>query len=250
MKNHYHLNALQISQERFKLVNMDSPTGKAGLTGCHGFTLLELLLATVIAALVVAIVSVALTFSLRMWQHQQGADKESGIPRIIALMKWQLACFDPQTISFEGKSKTIFVGTQHALSLATDYSLKALSKGVPVIARYIYNPEEKTLYYAEIPMDPYHPDTVQNFLHMNPDRNTSWPHFYSIKISDFSLSYQGKDNPKLTERWNSDTEIPQAIQLKWSDAGKDVITQDIVPGCLFPIATDTSGTNNQSESGK
>ena len=53
------------------------------LAGSLGFTLLELVLATLISAIVIGIFSVALSLSLRMWERQQ--DREpSDVPSLLA----------------------------------------------------------------------------------------------------------------------------------------------------------------------
>lgn len=243
----YFDNSEQKHRRQPNSLGLNSPSEPMRLLDHHGFTLLELLLATAIATLVVAILSVALTFSLRMWEHQRG-NTESGVPRIIELMKLQLACFDPVKVTFEGQSKPIFRGGSSSLALATDYSVKALSGGVAVVARYIYDSKEKTLYYAEIPLDPYHPEAIENFLQMSPGKENSWPRFYPIKVPDFSLSYQQEEGAKFVATWNSDKELPQTIQLKWGSDDDRVITDELVPNFLFPISTDSSGTNTQSGS--
>ncbi len=219
------------------------------LQNSRGFTLLELMLATAIATLVVAILAVSLTFSIQAWERQRG-DKQSAGPWIIALMKYQLACFDPQTVTFDGTPKVIFQGNSDSLALATDYSVKALFQGVPVVARYIYEPHAKKLYYAEIPLDPYHPEAIRNFLQMSPNQGDARPRFYSIKMADFSLSYQMPESTKFTATLNSDKDIPRTMLLKWRSEDNHLRTDEIVPGFLFPLTPEGSSKTTLNRKGQ
>ncbi len=66
----------------------------------RGFTLVELVIATVIASLVMGIVAVALGFSLRIWERRQN-QAPSDMPAVIELLKWQLATFEPQPVRID-----------------------------------------------------------------------------------------------------------------------------------------------------
>lgn len=225
---------------------MELPSGKVAALDSHGFTLLELLLATLISTLVIGILSVSLTFSLKMWERQRG-QKGADIPRIMELLECQLATLDTVAITMDGQSLPLFLGDQNSVAFATDYSVKALSRGVPVVARYVYVPAEKILYYAEIPLDPYHPETIREFVQMNPDKKKSWPRFFSIKIADFSLSYKAEETASYTQSWENGSVPPQSIVIKWSPQdAKRGFTAQVIPGFLFPLTTESSGTAGSS----
>jgi len=200
---------------------------------CRGFTLLELMLATVISTLVIGILSVALTFSLRMWERQQDR-KPREFPMILELLAMQLADFDATPLSPElGASQPLFIGDEQSLVIATDHSVKALSGGVPVVARYIYLPKDKLLYYSEMPLDPYHPEALRDFIDVEPSEKSTWPRFYPVKVDDFSIEYTDDGDGGYVNDWNSPDKLPQKVLVNWTLDEKS-FSRLIVPDLLFP----------------
>lgn len=211
-------------------------------SGCAGFTLLELVLATLISAMVIGTFSVALTLSLRIWERQQGRE-QSNVPNLIQFLKLQLGNMNPvrknpgsQKASQPGAENiTIFYGSVHSVVFVTGYSAKAINKGAPVVARYVFVPEEKILYYAEIPFDPYHLETISDFLRIPPDKKSSNVRFYVTEIGEFLLSYLGRDTG-LTSSWESENGYPVAIVVKYAPNGETLsATTFIIPDFLFPL---------------
>jgi hypothetical protein len=192
---------------------MNQQKSKTPLTRSSGFTLLELVLATLISALVIGIFSIALSVSLRVWERQQNR-AANDLPSLLELIRLQLAEFDPVLINFEGKQRPIFEGDDQSLSFATDYSVRAISKGVPVIARYLFVPGKGELYYAELPLDPYHPELIQKFLQMNPGDPKSWPHFYLTEVMNFSLSYLGEGQEPPSPSVDSGEGVPRVVRVE------------------------------------
>lgn len=198
-----------------------------------GFTLLELLLATLISSLVIGILSVALTFSLRMWERQQDR-KPNEFPVILELLSMQLADFDATPLSSEfGAGGPLFIGDDHSLIIATDHSVKALSGGVPVVARYTYLPGDKVLYYSEIPLDPYHPEILRDFIEVPPGEKSTWPHFYPVKVDEFSIEYSDEENGNFASAWNDPEKLPKAILVNWT-LNEKAFSRLILPDLLFP----------------
>jgi len=219
-----------------------------------GFTLVELVLATLISTLVIAILSVALTFSMKMWERQRNREV-SELPMLIELLAMQLVSFDSTPLQSElGSAKQLFVGDEHSLTLATDYSVKAISGGVPVVARYVYEPREKVLYYAEMPMDPYHDEPLRDFLTMKPGDKSNWPRFYPIDVEGFSLLYLGEEDETYGEVWNEEQTIPIAVLIKWTSGGES-FSRMVAPDLLFPSsetkgASATTGLDSLGSKGK
>jgi len=191
--------------------------GKWHFTQSAGFTLVELVLATMISAMVIGIFAAALSLSLRIWERQQNREP-SDIPSLLGLLKWQLAEFEPVLINYDGKQHAIFRGDDQSLAFATHYSVRAISKGVPVIARYVFAPGG-VLYYAEMPLDPYHPEPIQRFLQMTPAKTKSWPRFYSIEVGDCSFSYGGGDGGEMASSVDGELGIPTAVLVKCAALG-------------------------------
>ena len=213
-----------------------------------GFTLVELVLATTLSAVVVGMLSMALSFSLRVWEREQNR-KHSDIPNLVDLLKWQLATFDPMFFTIDGKRSLVFQGTATSLAFTTDHSVKALSRGVPVVARYVFSRKEHKIFYAEMPVDPYKPEILRGFLNKKPETGEkSWPPFYSTDTADFSLSYAGEDGrDNYSETWEDDSSIPAIVLLKWvPEEGATPFENFVMPNFLFPRATDKKGAAAQA----
>jgi prepilin-type N-terminal cleavage/methylation domain-containing protein len=192
---------------------------KPGTGTSSGFTLVELLIATFIASLVMGIMSASLSFALRIWERNHGAEPgDQEIIRLLEVMTLQLGTFNPTPIALgqDKERQPVFVGKRQALSFSTNYSVKAISKGVPVISRYLFVPGTKRLYYAELPFDPYHANPIERFLRQKPDAKESWPRFYAMdmNLSDFAITYRGSDGEDFAETWEDASALPQAIMVK------------------------------------
>jgi hypothetical protein len=186
-----------------------------------GFTLLELILATFISALVIGILSVCLSVALRIWEKNRGVEPgDQEIVRLLEVMTQQLGCFNPTPMALkdDNKKQLQFFANKHTLSFATNYSIKSISKGAPVISRYIYQPGSKRLYYAEIPMDPYHPAPLNKFLKEAPTDKETWPRYYAMEmqLQDLSFAYRGQKADSFGEAWDETTELPGSVLVKLS----------------------------------
>lgn len=213
-----------------------------------GFTLVELVIAMVISMLVMGIVSTTLSFSVRLWERQKNR-RVSDMPAVINLLRWQLANFDPVRVKTgEGnEARSVFVGDGTSIAFATDRSVKAISKGAPIVARYVFVKGQGVLLYAERPLDPYHPDDVGSFLEMKPGGDAAWPRFYATEVADFSLSYSGAAKEKeevrdQLESWGDEEEgIPALVMVRWMDAdGKSGSAEIMAPNSLFPVSKKTA----------
>jgi hypothetical protein len=201
--------------------------------GNGGFTLLELVLATLISAMVIGIFSVALTLSLRIWERQQTREY-SNAPALIDLLKWQLAEFDPVQVKWDGKNRFVFFGEEHALTFVTGHSVRAISKGAPVVARYVSIPTRGELYYAELPFDPYHSERLQEFLQLNPAKGETSPRFYVTEIDDFSLSYVSEDAKGSESSWDEGNALPIAVLVNYRIKGHtEALSTLIIPSFFF-----------------
>jgi hypothetical protein len=214
-------------KSRIELMSQQTPKGP--ISHAAGFTLVELVLATLLSALVVGIFSVALSISLRAWERQQNR-QPSDVPSLLQLLKWQLAAFEPLQITSQGKKRAAFEGDGQSLAFATAYSVRAISKGLPVIARYVFVPGRGELYYAELFLDPYHPEAIERFLKTNPGDTKSWPHFYVTEVAEFSLSYVGKERETLDpSEMDGTAGVPVAVVVNCSARG----SSDAISALMF-----------------
>lgn len=203
-----------------------------------GFTLIELVLATAIATLVIGMLSVCLSFSLRAWESTQNRSVDR-TANLIDMFKCQLSEFDPTPIKFTEGARLVFSGASRSIAFATSHSVKAISKGVPVIAHYVFDPGAKVLYYSEIPLDPYHPRAAQAFIKATPAANEKAKYrFFPIDISQFELSYAGKDDDHFAEVWDRDGQTPAQVLLKWENPDIGQQAQVLIVNCPFTIQPD------------
>ncbi|MFP5213954.1 MAG: type II secretion system protein J [Acidobacteriota bacterium] len=214
-----------------------------------GFTLMELVLAMLIGSIVMGILSVALSFCLRLWEREQNR-QTSEMPRMVELLKGQLASYDATKLKFDTETHILFSGSAQSLTIATTRSVRSISRGVPVVARYVFVPEEKRLYYAELILDPYHQDQLAEFLKMKPAiDDKSWPAFYFVDVDDCVFSYQG-DEDEYAADWEDETRIPRAVLVKWKETGQaDVQSCAAFPNVLFGVKVDQAGKSDTTQDG-
>lgn len=215
-----------------------------------GFTLLELVLAMFISSLVMGIMAVSLSFALRTWERQQN-QKPFGTPTVIELLKWQLAQFSAISTKVEGQPRVLFSGDRQSITFATDHSVKAITRGVPVIARYVYSARDKRLFYAEVPLDPYHAEVFDELQQLAPDKkDTGYPRFYVFDMEGFSLTYAREEKTNLEESWDGDSAAPTAVLVTWKTKDSpDIFSYMVYPNSIFAMrqeALDEEGIDGQS----
>ncbi|MEN6437549.1 MAG: prepilin-type N-terminal cleavage/methylation domain-containing protein [Syntrophobacter sp.] len=203
-----------------------------------GFTLIELVIATVISTLVIGILSACLTFALRAWESTQNRVPEQSA-LLVDLLKRQLAEYDPTPIKFEEGNRPFFSGEVKGLAFATSHSVKAISQGVSVIARYIYDQQSKTLLYSELPLDPYHPKAIKEFAQAKPAGDgKAKVRFFAVGIADFSVGYAAKDKNQFEESWRKEDGAPVSVLLKWATLDGRAFSQLLLVNSPFEIKVD------------
>src|SRR5208283_1255408 len=83
-----------------------------------GFTLMELVLATAISALVVGILAVCFSFALRVWESVQNQKPDQTF-QLADLLNRQLAECDPKPIKFTGGVRSLFAGQENSIVFIT-----------------------------------------------------------------------------------------------------------------------------------
>lgn len=208
------------------------------LGNSSGFTLIELVLATMISTLVVGILSVCLSFALRAWESTQNRVPEQSA-LLVDLLKRQLSEYDPTPIKFDEGNHPFFSGDTRNLAFATSHSVKAISRGVSVAAHYSYDRQSKTLLYSEIPFDPYHPKAIKEFTKAKPSGDGKGKvRFFAVGIADFSVAFAGKEKNQFLEDWQSEEGAPSSILLKWQTQDGRTFTQLLMVNSPFEIKID------------
>src|SRR5208337_3756725 len=167
-----------------------------------------------ISALVVGILSVCFAFTLRVWRSTQNPQPDQTF-QLAVLLNRQLAECDPTPIKFTGGVRPLFAGQENSIVFVTAHSVKAISQGVPVVARYAYDPNSRVLYYSELLLDPYHPDSIERFLagRFSGKKETEF-RSYGVEFPEFVLAYAGKESKEFVQAWNAVDQLPVEVLLR------------------------------------
>ncbi|HYA42393.1 MAG TPA: prepilin-type N-terminal cleavage/methylation domain-containing protein [Syntrophobacteraceae bacterium] len=204
-----------------------------------GFTLLELIIATAISALVIGILSVCFSFTMRLWQVTQNQQPDQTF-MLADLLKRQLAECDPTPVKFSDNSMhSLFSAQLNSIVFATSHSVKAISQGLPVVARYSYDPESRMLSYSETLLDPYHPQAIERFIAgRSPGGKETEVRSYGIYFPEFALLYAGKQSKEFSQSWESGDELPVEILLRWR--GTDMVIHAMMCMVNAPFTLEVS----------
>ncbi len=203
--------------------------------GRGGFTLIELIVATAIAALVIGIVSVCFSFALRAWQNIANRRPDQTF-RMAQLLQRQLAESDPTPINFQDGARPLFIGSSNSICFITSHSVIAISKGVPAAVRYTYDPGSRVLSYSELVMDPYRPAALEQFAAVTDSLGErSAVRSYKVDFPRFTLSYAGKNAREFLQSWTSTEELPLEILLTWEGTDRIGHSMACMVNSPFPI---------------
>jgi prepilin-type N-terminal cleavage/methylation domain-containing protein len=205
--------------------------------GRKGFTLIELIIATAISALVMGILSVCFSFALRVWQSTQGQKPDFAF-EVAELLKSQLAECDPTPIRIENTVRPVFIGQPNAIAFVTGHSVRAISQGVPVVVRYTYDPGSKTLYYSELLLDPYHSKSIEQFLSDKSLQNKETKiRSYGVEFPEFVLAYADEASKQFVQSWDSTDALPKEVLLRWKGQDSRIHAQILMTNNPFSIET-------------
>jgi prepilin-type N-terminal cleavage/methylation domain-containing protein len=180
-----------------------------------GFTLLELIIASAISAVVIGILSACFAFALRVWVRVEDERPDPSF-QMADLLERQLAECDPTPLKFAESVHPVFAGRANFIAFATAHSVKAISHGVPVIARYDWDSKDGVLYYSELIMDPFHTKSIEEFLAGKPGAAEKFKvRSYGVNFREFTMSYAGKESKQYTESWDSSDDVPMEVLVKW-----------------------------------
>jgi prepilin-type N-terminal cleavage/methylation domain-containing protein len=201
-----------------------------------GFTLVELVIATAISAVVLGILTVCFSFTLRLWEVTQHQQQDQTF-LMAHLLKMQLSEFDPTPVKFQDNSlHPVFSAQPNMIAFATFHSVKAITQGLPVVVRYRFQPEDRTLFYSELLLNPYDPKAIENFL-MNriPGKNEAQVRAYGVPFQEFLLLYAGGESKQFAESWETSDQFPLEVLIRWRGADSKIYAMMCMVNSPFPV---------------
>ena len=192
-----------------------------------GFTLVELIVVVVITAMIMGIVSTSMSFSVRVWDRARGKKVAEYAP-LLDLLGQQIRAYQ-LPLSAEGAESgggglqsPFFVGKDEYIVFVTTYSLKAVSRGTPVVVRYQYNSSEGRLFYREMIYNPYDSEGITDFTDesLTGEKGEPGDSVFSAELKGFSFAYYKKDGDEEVQEWDKSENPPDEIVLRYN-SGED-----------------------------
>ena len=200
----------------------------------RGFTLIELIIASALSAVVIGILSACFAFALRVWGNVQNEKPDPSF-QLTDLLQRQLAECDPSPIKFTESIHPVFTGQTNSIAFITAHSVKAISQGVPAVVQYTYDPKAGVLYYSEQIMDPVHTKFIEDFLAKSSATENAKFRTYGVEFREFALGYAGKDSKQFSESWDSNDELPVEVLVKWRGQDTAVHARRFMVNAPFTI---------------
>lgn len=204
-----------------------------------GFTLLEALVAIVLAGLVLGILGTSFRFSLKDWEREQEGEN-GGLHAAMRLLAAQLASYEPMAQGGDAASILSLRGDASQLVFPTFVSMRSLHGGGPVLARYIFTSSnnEGVLYYAEKSLDENDQSAAQEFQDWQPgDEVPDDVAVLAVAATELSFAFERTRDRGRFEKWEHIAELPEAVLCRYRAPGDP----SAVETAFYPGALDFDG---------
>lgn len=206
----------------------------------RGFTLLEALVAIVLAGLVLGILGTSFRFSLKDWEREQEREN-GGVHAAMRLLAAQLASYDPVAQGGDASNVLSLRGDATRLAFPTFVSMRALHGGGPVLARYIFTPADHggVLYYAEKSLDENDQAAAREFQEWQPGNADPADDVavLTVAAAEVSFAYDRTRDRGRSKTWEHIAELPESVICRYRAPGDP----DVVETAFFPGALDFDG---------
>jgi len=176
----------------------------APYTRLSGFTLLEMLLAVTILAVIVVILGGAMRLGYRSAEKgERKIESAERVRRTIEIVESQIQALLPLTVKEQAERKPNFSGDRKTLTISTNYSMWDGRKGY-ILAEYTVKSEasgRESLFLKEKPLGV---ETATEILLLK-----------DCSSVEFAYLEKGltKEDAKWIERWNSEETVPERIKI-------------------------------------
>ncbi len=190
----------------------------------RGFTLIEVLIAITIGAMVIGIVAVAFSLTIQNWERAKTLSSYS-TEKFANFFARQLMCLYNKPIPIHGRNRLIFQGEKSRLIFATTFSPIGISGNCKIIAKYQFIKDKHILQYEQIALNQPTISAINmdNFLFsrsINKAENNLITTVSIDNIKDFSIGYMSKDDASFRDSWNEPATAPYKVIITISTAPK------------------------------
>lgn len=212
--------------------------------GCSkAFTLMEVIIAISVGAMVMGIVATALSLSVRAWEKAR-KPADSNLYDLIELLTKQLVFINRSPVPYRNGMAPIFIGKENELFFATNLSPIGSSRNCPVIVHYAFDKNTSALTYREMVMpgkSSANSTVVDEFL------DNKGGNVVAVNgVSGFSITYFEKGATAGVNFWEKPGTFPDKVKLEFrlQDDNK-VLTRSVYLN-LFDVKAIATGTQGQS----
>ena len=182
-------------------------------THYSAFTLIELVVAVTIFAVIAAAIGLSLYSGIKIWDRARNVDfvKANLLLDLEMIARELYQSIDMREIAFEGT--------------AQGFSFPSLSGNSIVKIVYRFDPGEKTLYKTMI--------SFKDILANKDKKDTDYPAEKALALDEFSVGYYYYDKVKkeyvLSDNWTKDKGIFSAIELRGKFKNEDFSKKIFIP---------------------
>ena len=198
----------------------DNSGSAAADRGRRGYTLLEVLVAMVLVAVVTLVATLALRLAMQAWQRAR-TEGEAGIISVTLplLLQRQLAGLQTRAeFAVDGKTRQValpFRGDRQRLSFYTSYVTQGIGGGGLRHVVYLFREEEQSLWIYLEPVTRREQVVTGGTVPENLDDQEPVSRLAGLKSLAFSYRRPGN------EEWREESRaVPEAVQVEWQRAGK------------------------------
>ncbi len=181
-----------------------------------GFTLMEVLIAITIGAMVLGIVASSFSFTVKVW-GKASRPPDTMLDDLMDMLSLQMIHLSKTPLMYQGGSGPLFIGRENELIFVTSFSPMGLSKNCPVIAHYRYDRTRKRLTYEQIILA--NPREIAPRLDemINAHGQKSQPEHgaaLAIPLAAFSILYAPPQETTWRDSWDQPKTFPKKVRIQ------------------------------------
>ena len=211
----------------------------------RGFTLMEVVIAITVGAMVMGILSVALSLSIKAWERSRKPFKTE-IYDLMDLLSTQLVFLNTSPITYRSGTGPLFIGRKNEIFFATNFSPMGRSMNCPVIVHYRFDEEKHSISYRQMVMPGTVPEgstLVDDFINTQKESEALMT---VPSVAAFSFKYFDQESGQAIEIWGKPGSFPVKILVEARlPEGQEVVTRSSYPN-LFGVSSQAAPSSQPS----